>query len=69
MPWDDMVLHDWTHYSGEFGERVYHVRRVKLDTTYRDQAPYIQGLIRVEWFNPDDSGTSFEWEYYKEVGD
>ena len=61
--WDTVVLHDWTHHSGEFGERLYRVRRVK--TGHSDQwGVTLLGLVRVEWFNPEQDGTNFEWEHF-----
>ena len=56
ISWTDVVLHGWTHNSGEFGERVYHVRRVRLT-----DAGTLEGLARVEKFSPEDDWAEYEW--------
>lgn len=55
MLWTDVELYDWHHYSGEFGERVSHVRRVRLVNGT------LSGLARMDWYNPDDDGVQYEW--------
>lgn len=45
----------WSDYSGEFGETLTRVRRVKFVDGF------FSGLMRFDWYSPNESGTYYEW--------
>lgn len=61
-PWDEVEVFDWTDVSGELGDRLYKVRRVR--TRPHAHLLMVEGLIRQDWFNPDESGTDYIWEWF-----
>ena len=63
ITWTDVVLHDWTDYSGEFGHRASHVRRVRL-TPIRSGRYTLDGLIRVDAYGPEEDWTEYDWETF-----
>ena len=58
--WSDIPLYDHVDYSGEFGERLFHARRVRLDPNV-GAGRQIQGLAVVYYFNPEESGVEYDW--------
>lgn len=55
-------VYKYTHHSGEFGETAYPIRRARM--TFADYREYhfVEVLWRVEYFNPNEDYTQFEWE-------
>lgn len=67
--WEDVPLSDYHDYSFEFGEKFDHVRRVRaVPSIFKNECMQMQGLARVSWFNPDDSGVDYEWLFIGFIG-
>lgn len=60
----NIPVHRWVHYSGEFKETAVPIRRVQWNGGTRGIAKRVRinRLWRVEWWNPEDCGDSWEWE-------